>query len=81
MNWNYRVIEKEFIPIDKNEKVIYYEIHAAYYNDGEEVPHSLSEEPVNPYGDTVEELKAALTLLQEACNKSILKWTDIVKWG
>lgn len=79
MSWNYRVIEKSHFPIDSVKESVYYEIHEAYYHPNEDIPHTLSSDPVSPYGETMTELMSDLEKLKEACNNPILKWTDIVK--
>jgi hypothetical protein len=58
--WNYRVVRKKSIYIDrtnKKERVDYtYAIHEAYYDENGHV-EAITQEPVEPFGENVEELR------------------------
>ena len=46
MKWNYRVIESKGV----------FRIHEVYYNEKKEIT-AISEDPIAPLGETLEELK------------------------
>jgi hypothetical protein len=62
MTWNYRVIENEGM----------FHIHEVYYNDKGEIT-AISEDPIAPAGETLEELKGDLKYYQQAGKRPILK--------
>lgn len=64
--WNYRVARR-------GTKVAIYE---AYYDSTRGVT-SLSEEPVSPEADDLDELRATLELLIQALDRSVLEYRDI----
>lgn len=66
MTWNYRVIESEDM----------FHIHEVYYNNKGEIT-AISENPIAPAGETIEELKSALTYYQQAVKRPILKRKEI----
>jgi len=53
-----------------------YGVHEAYYDELGRV-HSLSEDPIGPTGDTVEELAARLKLLLEGLQKEALDFDSV----
>ncbi len=72
-HWNYRVIRKER---EHNEhKWIVFGIHEVYYSDGK--PVMVSENPQDPHGETLEELKQDLEWYQLALTKPTLNYEDI----
>ncbi|HQU30657.1 MAG: hypothetical protein HRU72_02205 [Planctomycetia bacterium] len=66
MPWNYRVIE------DKGK----FRIHEVYYNDAGEIT-AISEDPIAPEGETLEELKDALEYYFAALKRPVLKKDEI----
>jgi hypothetical protein len=66
MTWNYRVIENESM----------FHIHEVYYNDKGEII-AISEDPIAPAGETLEELKGDLKYYQQAVKRPILKKEEI----
>ncbi len=62
--WNNRVLAHQY----RDE--VYFCIHEVYYTDG--VPHSYTEDPVTVSGDSLEEIKWALTKMQECLEKPVL---------
>lgn len=66
MTWNYRVIESEGM----------FHIHNVYYNDKGDIT-AISEDPIAPAGETLEELKGDLKYYQQAVKSPILKKEDI----
>lgn len=66
MVWNYRVIE--------NDKMFY--IHEVYYNDNGDIT-AISEDPMHPHGETLEELKNDMKYFLQAFNRPVLKKDEI----
>lgn len=66
MTWDYRVIE------DKEK----FRIHEVYYNDAGEIT-AISEDPIVPEGETLEELKADLEYYFTALKIPVLKKDEI----
>jgi len=66
MIWNYRVIESKGV----------FHIHEVYYNGKGEIT-AMSEDPIAPAGETIEELKNALKYYQQAVKRPILKREEI----
>ncbi len=62
--WNYRVAVRGE----------YYSIYEVYYTDG--MPARITESPVCPGGDTLEELKRDLKSFQAALKRPVLKYED-----
>jgi hypothetical protein len=62
MPWNYRVIENKGM----------FHIHEVYYNDKGEII-AISEDPIAPAGETLEELKGDLKYCQQAVKRPVLK--------
>jgi hypothetical protein len=65
-HWNYRVVAKD----DQ------FAIHEVFYDDAGDVA-GCTEDPVFPHGETVEELRDAITRYGEAIDKPPLLFTDI----
>ena len=68
MTWNYRVVHR----VINDEEV--YAIHEAYY-DGDK-PISITEESVNPQGETLEELKRDFVYYLKALEQPVLEFAD-----
>jgi hypothetical protein len=66
MTWNYRVVESKGV----------FQIHEVYYNDKGEIT-AMSEDPIAPAGETVEELKNSLKYYRQAVKRPILKREEI----
>ena len=67
MSWDYRVIEHEGL----------FTIHEVHYNDKGDVT-SISQDPMGPSGDTLEELKDDMEYFLEALDMPVLKKKEIV---
>jgi hypothetical protein len=67
MSWDYRVIEHEGL----------FTIHEVHYNDKGDVT-SISQDPMGPSGDTLEELKGDMEYFLEALYMPVLKKKEIV---
>ncbi len=82
--WNYRVVRKKHVyvhPTDKKERVDYtYGIHEAYYDDNGHVG-AITQDPVEPFGENIEELRHSWVMMAEAFGKPILDHDNIPEPG
>ena len=82
--WNYRVVGKKNIYIDptnKKERVDYtYAIHEAYYDKNGHVG-AITQEPVEPFGENVEELRHTWVMMAEAFGQPVLDYSNIPEPG
>lgn len=80
MNWDYRIIKKEY----KNDEGVVldasYFIIEAFYDENGKV-FMCSQEPEGPAGDTIEEMIHNWCMLAEAFNKPILDFDNIPEDG
>lgn len=67
MRWDYRVIEHNGM----------FTIHEVYYNDRGDIT-SMSQDPMGPSGDTLEELKGDMEYFLQALGLPVLKKEEIV---
>jgi hypothetical protein len=77
MTWNYRVVRTEHA----NGEIIF-GIHEAYYDEGKDEPHSITDTPDEPYGETLEELVECIERFKDACSKPVLELKNgkVVEW-
>jgi hypothetical protein len=66
--WNYRVMRRE-LTSDLGFTDVKYSIHEVHYKDGKAVAYSS--EPMNPMGDTLEELREDLKRMLMALERPI----------
>jgi len=82
--WNYRVVRKRNVfidPTDKKERVDYtYAVHEAYYDKSEHVG-AITQDPVEPFGENIEELRHSWVIMAEAFGKPILDYDNIPEPG
>ena len=82
--WNYRVVRKKSIYIDptnKNERVDYaYAIHEAYYDKNGHVG-AVTKDPVEPFGENIEELRHSWVMMAEAFGQPILDYDNVPETG
>ena len=71
--WNYRVIKKK-LEEPRHEETFY--IHEVYYNKNKEIV-AMSEEPMYPFGETVDELMSDLNHMMKAFTREILDYGTI----
>ncbi len=71
MSWNYRVIKRNS---DGNE---WYGIYEVYYDDSGR-PVACTETPINPFGETLDELATDLQHFTEAMAKPALDFDQFV---
>ena len=67
MSWDYRVIEHDGM----------FTIHEVYYNDKGDIT-SISQDPMGPSGDTLDELKGDMNYFLQALEMPVLKKEEIV---
>jgi hypothetical protein len=67
MNWDYRVIEHEGA----------FTVHEVHYNEKGDIL-SISEYPMGPSGETLEELKDDMGYFLQALDRPVLKKEEIV---
>lgn len=70
--WNYRVIMKR----DPDADAISYQIHEVYYADNGSIEH-WTEDPVQPFGETAEELREEIRFFLQAFRRPILEWKKV----
>jgi len=82
--WNYRVVRKKntyIDPANKKERVDYtYAIHEAYYDENGHVG-AITQEPVEPFGENVEELRHSWVMMAEAFGQPVLDYGNIPEPG
>lgn len=82
--WNYRIVRKKQLIADsvsKVEKVSYtYAIHEAYYDNNGYVG-AITQDPIEPFGENIEELRHAWVTMAEAFGMPILDFDDIPEVG
>ncbi|GAK50386.1 hypothetical protein U14_01616 [Candidatus Moduliflexus flocculans] len=82
--WNYRVVRKKHIwrhPDTQEEQTSYsYGIHEAYYDQQGNVG-MITQEAVEPYGETIEELRHAWVMMAEAFGQPLLDDEQIPEPG
>ena len=75
--WNYRVVRKKHTCVDstdKKERVDYtYAIHEAYYDKKGHVG-AITNDPVDPFGENIEELRHSWVMMAEAFGQPILDY-------
>jgi hypothetical protein len=82
--WNYRVVRKKYTntdALDKKEKTTYmYAIHEAYYDQNGYVG-TITQDPIDPFGENIEELRHAWVMMAEAFGLPILDYDNIPEPG
>jgi hypothetical protein len=82
--WNYRVVRKKRVyvdPTDGKERVDYtYAIHEAY-NDNNGYVGAVTQDPVDPFGENIEELRHSWVMMAEAFGQPILDYDNIPEPG
>jgi len=82
--WNYRVVRKRNVgagATDKDERARYtYAIHEAYYDNNGHVG-AITQDPVKPFGENIEELRHSWVMMAEAFGLPILDFDNIPEPG
>ena len=71
MSWNYRVMKKKI----RGEDV--FEIHEVYYHPNGGIK-AWTENPIIPYGETMEELREDILMQSRALEKPVLDYDTLV---
>ena len=73
MTWNYRVMRRwvEESPGTLSEQ---YGIYETYYDADDEIPHSITEDAMQPLGQTFAELYRDINLMLDALKKPVLDY-------
>ncbi|MFO7911712.1 MAG: hypothetical protein R6V15_06075 [Desulfotignum sp.] len=82
--WNYRVVRRKTVYQDssgRKERTNYtYAIHEAYY-DKNGFAGAITTDPVEPFGETIEELRHSWVMMAEAFGKPVLDYDTIPEPG
>ena len=70
--WNYRICKRT----DPKTQSIYYAIHEAFYNKDGSI-FALSQDPIEPMGETVNELTSDLNYMMLALSKEVLDYDNM----
>lgn len=73
MTWNYRVIKQEH-----PEETTTYAIYEVYYDEQDNIQF-ITKNPVDPHGETIEELRGNLEYMLQALNKPVLNMNELDK--
>lgn len=80
-HWNYRIVKKVTKHNDPSlgaSEDTWFGIHEVYY-DAEGHPEVCSEEPIEPFGESVEEVRESLKMMMKALDKPVLDYDEIGK--
>jgi hypothetical protein len=78
--WNYRVVRKRYVA-HETERVSYtFAIHEAYYDNNGHVG-AVTRDPVEPFGENIEELRRSWVMMAEAFGLPILDFESIPEPG
>lgn len=82
--WDYRIVRKKYVykdPDGKKEKVYYtYAIHEAFYDNNGNVG-AITQDPVAPLGDNIEDLRHSWVMMAEAFGQPLLDYDNIPEPG
>ena len=82
--WNYRGVRKKNIyigPVNNKKRVDYsYAIHEAYYDENGHV-RAITQEPIEPFGENLEELRHSWVMMAEAFGQPVLEYGNIPEPG
>ena len=82
--WNYRVVRKKNVTavvIDKKERAHFtYAIHEAHYDNNGHVG-AITQDPIEPFGENIEQLRHAWVMMAEAFGLPILDYDNIPEPG
>ncbi|MCX5814696.1 MAG: hypothetical protein NTX75_00435 [Proteobacteria bacterium] len=78
--WNYRVVRKKYVNPDTERASYTYAIHEAYYDNNRHVG-AVTQDPVEPFGENIEELRHSWIMMAEAFGLPILDFEAIPEPG
>ena len=73
MTWNYRVVRRKQ-ESGVEEWSYAFGIHEAYYDKGKSKPHSVTQESIEPFGETLEELQRDFLMMADALTRPVLDY-------
>jgi hypothetical protein len=82
MGWNYRVVRRK-VSYDHDGKEMYeytYNIHEAYVDENDKVG-SITVDPIEVFGSTIDELQEVYAMINDAFTKPILDFDQIPEPG
>jgi hypothetical protein len=74
MSWDYRVLRRK--EQAGGETSYWYAIHEVFYDADQDLPHSWTENAIQPGGEDMDELEQDLTYMREALSKPVLEVDD-----
>jgi hypothetical protein len=74
MSWNYRIIRRKFVSDIVPDGEYSHGIHEVYYDEAKQ-PYTWSTNPIAPRGETLEDIKGDINLMQKAFNLPVLEET------
>lgn len=69
--WNYRVLKKHYKDLQGGDQT-YYEIHEVYYSRNDK-PVLWTKDAINPFGETLRDLRGSMNLMRQAFKKPVLE--------
>jgi hypothetical protein len=78
--WNFRVVRKRYVAHDTERVSHTYAIHEAYYDNNGHVG-AVTRDPVEPFGENIEELRHSWVMMAEAFGLPILDFDSIPEPG
>jgi hypothetical protein len=74
--WNYRVVRKRCVNPDAERASYTYAIHEAHYDNNGHVG-AITQDPIEPFGENIEELRHDWVMMAEAFGQPILDFETI----
>ncbi len=76
MSWNYRVVRTEYPNPVTGKSESRYGIHEAYYDAGQEHPHSITLNPTDIHEASLDDLRDTLDIILQAFKLPVLEASD-----
>lgn len=71
--WNYRVVKRTYHAGDASREEDEYGVYEAYYREDGSI-YALSEDPVSPHGETMDEFRDSMEAYSAALEKPVLDY-------
>ena len=78
LSWNYRIVKNTYLNQILNTSETLFEIKEVYYNETGNII-SFGNAPV-PYGNSVEDVKQCLDMMQKALNEPVIEYKEKNKY-
>lgn len=75
MTWNHRLVRRTYPDAAQG---VWFGIHEAYYDDDGKI-YAITEEPVAPCGEAVEELREEISRMARALSAPVVIYEDVVR--